>query len=169
MDEPRWLNDTQQHAWRALRVLVNRGLPQLQRTFRDNDMLMIEYGILAALSEAPDAEMRLSDLANLADSSQSRLTRRMRRLMARGDVKTRDSSDDRRVTYAELTATGRRRLQTIAPQHAEDVQRLIFDHLDPDQTSAFADALATVASTLCDHDHFHAANETSRYRSDRSD
>ncbi len=162
MDEPRWLNDTQQHAWRALRVLMNRGLPQLQRTFRDNDMLMIEFGILVALSEAPNSEMRLSDLANFSNSSQSRLTHRMKRLMARGDIATRESSDDRRVTYAEITATGRRRLESVAPQHAEDVQQLIFDHLDPDQTSAFADALATIAATLCDHDHFQGTCETSR-------
>ena len=124
-------------------------------------MIMIEYGILVALSEASHAEMRLSDLANLSNSSQSRLTHRMKRLMARGDIETRECSDDRRVTYATITATGRKRLEIVAPQHAEDVQRLIFDHLDPDQTSAFADALATIAATLCDHEHFQAAVETS--------
>ena len=155
MGEPRWLDDTQEHAWRALCVLARRGLPQLEQTFRDHDMLMVHYSILAALSETPDNEIRLSDLADLSNTSPSRLSHRIRHLLARGDVETRTSPDDRRVTYAKLTPTGRKHLETIAPQHANDVHELIFDHLTPDQTIALADALAALAATLCNHDHFH--------------
>lgn len=159
MADPRWLNDTQQLAWRALGVLTRRGLPQLEATFREHDMLMVHYGILAALSEAPGHEMRLTDLANLSNTSPSRLSHRMRHLMARGDIETRPCLSDRRVTYARLTPTGRQRLEHIAATHAGDVQQLIFDHLTPDQTTALADALATIAATLCDHHHYQAPPE----------
>jgi len=154
MKEPRWLNDSEQLAWRALDVIVNRGLPQLEKTFRQSDMLMIEYRILAALSEAPGDEMRLSDLADLSNTSQSRLTHRMRRLLDRGDVEKRSSPDDGRVTYARLTPVGRERVEAIAPQHANDIQELIFDHLTSAQTEGLADALAAIAAVLCDHEHF---------------
>ena len=154
MGEPRWLDDTQEHAWRALCVPTRRGLPQLEKTSRNHEMLMVHYYILAALSEAPDNERRLSDLADLSNTSPSRLSHRIRPLLARGDIETRTSPDDRRVTYAKLTRTGRKRLETIAPQHANDVHKLIFDHLTPDQTIALADALAAIAATLCNHDHF---------------
>ncbi len=154
MDETRWLNDSEQLAWRALGVIVNRGLPQLERTFRQHDMLMIEYRILAALSEAPGDEMRLSHLADLANTSQSRLTHRMRRLCGRGDVERRSSPDDGRVTYARLTPAGRERLEAIAPQHVTDIQELIFDHLTSAQTEGLADTLSAIAADLCDHEHF---------------
>ena len=154
MEEPRWLDDTQQTAWRALSVVVGE-LPRLEKLFRANDMLMIQYGILAALSETPDDEMRLSELANLSNCAQSRLTHRMRLLVERGDVTTRECPDDRRVTFATLAPAGRKRVETLAPQHADDVRQLIFDHLSPEQTTALADALSTIAATLCDHAHFH--------------
>lgn len=159
MDEPRWLNDTQETAWRALCVVVSE-LPQLERLFRDHDLLMIQYGILSTLSDTPQGEMRLHDLANLSNCSQSRLTHRMRRLIEHGDVATRDDPDDRRVTLASLTPAGRERVEALAPQHADDVQRLIFDHLTPKQTAALADALSTIAATLCDHAHFHPPTDT---------
>lgn len=152
--EPRWLDDTQQQAWRALRVLADRGLPTLEHTMRDNDVLLVEYTIFVALSEAPDEKMRLSDLADYANTSQSRLSHRLRRLVDRGDVETRTSETDRRVVFASLTPSGRKRLESIAPQHAEDVQSLLFDCLNEQQTVALADSLTAIAATLCDHDEF---------------
>jgi hypothetical protein len=38
--------------------------------------------------------------------------------------------------------------------HADNVRRLLFDQLSPEQTVALADALSTIASGLCDHDRF---------------
>lgn len=154
MTETRWLNETEQQAWRALNVIANRGLPRLERSLRDNDMLLIEYGIFVALSEVPGGEMRLSDLADFANTSQSRLSHRLRSMVERGDVETRESETDRRATYARLTPTGLKRLKKVAPVHAEDVQQLLFDHLDDEQTAALAEALSTIAATLCDHTHF---------------
>jgi DNA-binding MarR family transcriptional regulator len=154
MAEPRWLNETQQQAWRALLVLMNRGFPKLERTLKEHDLLVVHYSILVALSDAPTQCMRLSDLADAANLSQSRLTHRLRSLTERGDVEIVADAEDRRGKHATLTRAGMRRLESVAPLHAEDVQRVIFDHLDPKETELLANALSKVASSLCDHEHF---------------
>lgn len=154
MAEPRWLDDTQQQAWRAFLVLVNRGLPQLERTLKEHDLLVVHYSILVALSDATDDTMRLSNLADAANLSQSRLTHRLRTLTERGDVAIEADTEDRRGKHATLTKVGRRRLESVAPLHAEDVQRLIFDHLEPAETECLANALSKIAGELCDHEHF---------------
>lgn len=154
MAEPRWLNETQQQAWRAFLVLVNRGMPNLERTLKEHDLLAVHYAILVALSESPDDTMRLSDLADAANLSQSRLSHRLRTLIDRGDVSVDQDPVDGRGKNARLTKTGRRRLESVAPLHAEDVQHLVFDHLDQAETECVARALSKIAADLCAHEHF---------------
>jgi DNA-binding MarR family transcriptional regulator len=152
VEEPRWLDDVQQQAWRALLVFVNRGLPQIERTLKEHDLLVVHYTILVELSAAPADTLRLSDLAQAANLSQSRLTHRLRKLIECGDIVIEPDPADGRAKNATLTRSGRRRLESIAPIHAEDVQRLVFDQLDPTETACVARALSKVAATLCDHE-----------------
>ncbi len=140
----RWLNGTEQRAWRALISLVQVGLPQLEATFRRYDLLHVEYGLLVALSETPDDALRMSDLARAASMSQSRLSHRMRRLVDRGLIEQRPCTEDGRVTYAVLTTEGRALIEAVAPEHVADVRALIFDALDNEQTLALAEALEAV-------------------------
>ncbi|NOX28489.1 MAG: MarR family transcriptional regulator [Actinobacteria bacterium] len=162
MTEHRWLDATQQQAWQGLLVIFLRAMPELERTFKANDLLGVQYGILVALAEEPDMTLRLTDLADLANTSQSRLTHRLRNLVSRGDIEITEDAQDRRAKNATLTKAGKRRLDNVAPGHVEDVQRLIFDHLSRDQTVALADALTTIAANLCDHDHFQPEAEATR-------
>lgn len=154
MAETPWLDDTEQQAWRALLVFVNRGLPELERTLKEHGLLVVHYSILVALSGAPNDTMRLSELADAANVSQSRLTHRLRTLVDRGDVVISADTDDRRGKHATLTAGGRTHLETVAPLHVEDVRRVLFDHLDESDTDALATALSKVAAALCDHECF---------------
>jgi DNA-binding MarR family transcriptional regulator len=123
----------------------------MDRTLKRHGLLAVHYHILVTLSAAPNRTLRLSQLADLSDLSQSRLTHRMRLLVERGDVTISADPDDGRAKNATLTEAGQRRLDTIAPAHAEDVQRLIFDSLSSEQTANLADALSTVADSLCEH------------------
>ena len=146
--EPDWLNDTEQRAWRALLEVYLRLFPEIERGLRRFDLLQVEYGVLVALSESPDGCCQLSDLADRADISPSRLSHRLATMEERGDIERRTSEDDGRVVYATLTDAGQRRLETVAPHHVADVRRLVFDHLDEEQAAAFADALTSIAAGL---------------------
>lgn len=157
MADPRWLNETEQQAWQALLVLINRGFPQLERTFKDHDLLAVHYAILVALSAAPNDTLRLAEVADAASLSQSRLTHRLRTLTDRGIVEISPVAEDGRGKNATLTAAGRSLIESLAPLHVEDVRQLLFDHLTPDETATVAAALSKSASCLCDHENF-AAN-----------
>lgn len=160
MSEPRWLDQDQQLAWRAMLAIVNRAFPEFERTFKEHDLLNVQYGILAALSETPGHAMRLSDLADHANTSPSRLTHRLRDLVDHGDIEITQDPTDGRAKQATLTATGLQRIRDVAPDHVEDVQRLLFDPLTGEQTSALAGALSAIAANLCDHTHFHEHGPT---------
>ena len=63
--DPRWLNESQQQAWRSLVALVTR-LPaaldaQLQR---DSQLTHFDYFVLATVSENPQRRIQLRDLAS---------------------------------------------------------------------------------------------------------
>ena len=150
MAEPNWLDDTEQRAWRALLEVYLRLFPEIERGLRRFDLLQVEYGVLVALSESPEGRCQLSDLADQADISPSRLSHRLATMEERGDIERRASADDRRIVHATLTDAGRQRLETVAPHHVADVRRLLFDHLDEQQTAAFGDALAQIAEALGD-------------------
>lgn len=164
MTEPRWLDESQQQAWQGFLVVFGRALPEIERTFKANGLLSVHYGILVALAEAPDRTLRLSELADMANASPSRLSHRLRKLVERGDVSIADDPTDGRVKRAALTGRGRQTLDAISPAHADNVRRLLFDQLSPEQTTALADALSTIASGLCDHDRFRTGRPGSRHR-----
>ena len=152
--EPRWLDKNQEEAWHGLRAVMFRAFPEMERTLKAHDLLAVHYHIFAVLSNAPEQTLRLTELADSANMSQSRLTHRLRVLVERGEVAISEDPDDRRAKNATLTTAGRKRLEHLAPIHIEDVQRLIFDPLTPEQTKALADAMTTVADHLCQHPEF---------------
>lgn len=152
--EPRWLDETQQEAWHGLRAVMFRAFPEMERTLKAHDLLAVHYHILAVLSNTHEQTLRLTELADAANMSQSRLTHRLRVLIERGEVAVSEDTDDRRARNATLTTAGLKRLEHLAPVHIEDVQRLIFDPLTPEQTKALADAMTTIANHLCQHPEF---------------
>lgn len=136
-------------------TINQRAFPEIERDLRTNHGLLgVHYHIMVTLSEAPEGAMRLTELADSADLSQSRLTHRLKTLIGRGDVVVNEDPDDRRAKQATLTTKGWDRLKSIAPDHVETVRRLIFDHLSSAQTKAAAAALGPVAEALCCHPEY---------------
>ena len=154
MTDPRWLDDTQSVAWRGLMAIVNRAIPEIERSLKTHGLLGVHYHIFVELSAAPGRTLRLSELADSANLSQSRLTHRLRLLVERGEIDVSEDPDDRRAKNATLTDVGFERLVAIAPDHVEDVQRLIFDPLDDTETAALATALAKISESLCEHPEY---------------
>lgn len=87
------------------------------------------YGVMAALSESPQRELRMSDLAAYAEGSLSRLSQVVARLERKGYVHRRPDPDDGRYTLATLTDEGHEKMLSAAPEHVALVRRLVFDPL----------------------------------------
>jgi DNA-binding MarR family transcriptional regulator len=134
MTDARWLDPDEQRTWRAFltatRLLFDDLDKQLQR---DAGMPHAYYEILVRLSEAPDRELRMSDLARDTFSSRSRLSHAVARLEERGWVARRDCPTDRRGQVATLTVAGLAALRAAAPGHVETVRARLFDPLTPAQ------------------------------------
>ncbi|KAB1923930.1 MarR family transcriptional regulator [Micromonospora sp. PSH03] len=144
----RWLDPDEQRTWRAYltasRVLMDTLDRELQR---DAGMPHAYYEILVQLSEAPGRQLRMSQLAQAAGSSRSRLSHAVARLEAAGWVRREDCPTDRRGQIALLTDEGFATLAAAAPGHVEGVRRHLFDALSPAQV----DQLRRISETLAEH------------------
>ncbi|HET6530185.1 MAG TPA: MarR family transcriptional regulator [Actinoplanes sp.] len=145
MDEPRWLTDEQQQAWRRLIQVLFKVPAALEGQLqRDAGLTHMGYLVLVTLSEQPDRRLAMSKLAKLAGASLSRLSHVVARLEAQGWVHRERDPEDGRVQIAVLTETGWDKVVASAPGHAEAVQQLIFDRL----TSTQVKQLAKVCDSL---------------------
>lgn len=149
MDEPRWLTDEEQQAWRPFAALLFR-LPaaldaQLQR---DAQITHFEYMVLISLSEAPDRTSRMSDLAAMANGSLSRLSHVVSRLERRGWVRRESCPGDGRFINAVLTDEGLEKVVATAPGHVEAVRKLIVDALTPPEFRALGASSTQILDRL---------------------
>ena len=103
---------------------------QLQR---DSRLSLFEYLVLSHLSHAPGRSLRMSELAQLANGSLSRLSNVVKRLEQRGWVHRQLDSCDGRYTVATLTDDGFATLAAAAPGHVEAVRHYVIDPLTTTQ------------------------------------
>ena len=139
MDQPRWLDDDEQRAWRRLAAVILKLPSELEAQLqRDSGMSHFDYWVIALLSEAPDRTLRLSHLAAQANASLSRVSHVASRLEKRGWIERRHSPDDARATLAVLTDAGWGQVVAAAPGHVEAVRRFVFDALTADDVKELA-------------------------------
>lgn len=133
-DAPRWLDDEEQAAWRGFLAMVRHITTGTNKQLHDEAGLPHGYyQILAMLSEAEDRTLRMSQLADITMTSQSRMSHAIKALEARGWVQRRGVESDKRGHAAVLTDAGFAVLVSIAPSHAAEVRRLMFDRLSREQ------------------------------------
>jgi DNA-binding MarR family transcriptional regulator len=137
--------------WRAVMRIV-KVIPRHLDTdlVRGAGLTASEYTTIMHLSEAPDGELRMADLAKATDLSASRMTRLVDALQSRGLVTKATSSSDARGNVAKLTPRGMAKLNSAWPVHLESVRRHFFDCIDPAAVAAVARALADVEVHLED-------------------
>lgn len=130
----RWLTSSELHSWLSL-VRLMTWLPWSidQQLQRDSKLALVEYQVLAMLSESPKRTMRMSSLAEVTNASLSRLSHLVKRLEGRGFVRRETDPADGRFTNAILTETGFKTLADAAPGHLEHVRSLVIDVLSPEQ------------------------------------
>jgi DNA-binding MarR family transcriptional regulator len=148
-DEDIWLTADELKAWLsyvAMSTLLEAALDrQLQR---DSAMSHPYYQILAMLSDVPGRTLRMSDLAALTQSSQSRLSHAVARLEANGWIRRVPCADDRRSTLAQLTEEGFAALADAAPGHVRTVREHLFDRLTTEQVGQLHEICRSVLSGL---------------------
>ena len=130
----KWLTAAEVDSWLSVVRLIT-WLPWSidQQLRRDSNLGMVEYQVLARLSQSPEHTMRMSSLADLANASLSRLSHLVKRLEARGLVRREPDPTDGRFTKAILTEKGFRTIAEAAPGHVSHVRSLVIDVLSPEQ------------------------------------
>ena len=148
---PRWLNDSEQRAWRAWIASSQLLLDRLSRDIHaQHGLTMADYEILVRLSESADHRVRMSDLADRTLASRSRLSHQIDRMEKRGFVLREQCTDDKRGQFAVLTETGWQALVTAAPDHVESVRTHLVDVLSPAEFAALGVACEKILGGLHD-------------------
>lgn len=131
-DDPRWLSDDEQRAWRSYVFGAQQIDAALDRQLQqDAGMPHAYYGILTVLVEASVDGLRMSDLARAMRFSPSRLAHAMSSMERSGWVERHECRTDRRGQIAAVTPAGAAAQRAAAPGHVALVRELLFDHLDP--------------------------------------
>ncbi len=142
--EPRWLTAEQQVTWRSYLNAVARINERLDAELRPFGLDLGEYEILVHLSEAPELQLRMSELALAVRQSRSRLTHTVSRMENKGLVLRKSCPQDRRGVIAVLTGSGLTLLKAAAPHHVESVRRAFVDRVDPHDFEALGRAMTAV-------------------------
>jgi DNA-binding MarR family transcriptional regulator len=150
-EEPpvKWLTDAEVASWLSV-VRMMTWLPWSidQQLRRDSNLGMVEYQVMARLSQSPERTLRMSLLADLANSSLSRLSHLVKRLEDRGLVRRELDPADGRFTNAILTDKGFETLAEAAPGHVAHVRSLVVDVLSPEQLRRMGQAADRIVSHI---------------------
>jgi DNA-binding MarR family transcriptional regulator len=141
--------DEAMQAWRALltaqAVVLDAVEGQLQGV---GQMPLAWFEVLVRLADEPQGALRMQDLAERLVLSRSGVTRLVDRLEAAGLIERASCPSDRRGTYAVLTESGRRALETGQPL----VERAVEEHFGRHLEQAEAELLeSTLGKLLAAH------------------
>ena len=127
--QTRWLSPREMKAWRSYIIASRRLLEALDIDLDGHELSMADYEVMAQLSEAPGRRMRMSDLAEVAMVSKSRLSHRMKVMEKAGWIKREECAEDRRGSWAVMTEKGWRAIVAAAPDHVASVRTRFIDQL----------------------------------------
>jgi DNA-binding MarR family transcriptional regulator len=145
----KWLTAAELDSWLSV-VRLMTWLPWSidQQLRRDSNLGMVEYQVLAMLSESPERTLRMSSLAEVTNASLSRLSHLFKRLERRGLVRREPDPADGRFTNAILTEKGFQALAEAAPGHVAHVRSLVIDVLSPEQLRRLGRAADRIMSRI---------------------
>ena len=119
----RWLSEDEQRTWRTFVMATRLLLDQLEQELDEQTEVPSHYyEIVARLAEVPERRLRMSDLADLSESSRGRLSHSIARLESLGWIRREACETDRRGAFAVLTDEGFAALEVAAPVHVEGVR-----------------------------------------------
>ena len=92
--------------------------------------------------------MRMSELADVAMLSRSRLSHRIKVMEKAGWVKREACPDDKRGYFAVMTAKGWKAIVAAAPDHVDSVRTRFLDHLTKEDQRVLAEIFERVTDSL---------------------
>jgi DNA-binding MarR family transcriptional regulator len=128
-------------AWHGMlraHALVIRALDE--RLARSHGLTVSEFDVLITLANAPDRELRMTELADRVMLSPSGLTRLVARLERAGLVRRRPAADDGRSFLSCLTKQGAAKLDEARPTHNSVIRELFLDRIPSRERAALARA-----------------------------
>jgi len=123
-------------------------MDSLESDLSEHDLSMADYEVLAQLSDSPERRMRMSELAQIAMISKSRLSHRMKVMEKAGWVKREECVEDRRGYWAVMTEKGWKAIVKAAPDHVESVRTRFLDHLSAKDQEELAKIFDRVEGNL---------------------
>ncbi|WP_042395445.1 MarR family winged helix-turn-helix transcriptional regulator [Streptacidiphilus carbonis] len=143
--EPRWLSDTEQHAWRVFLRMQGQLITRLGRELQaDSDLSIADYDVLVHLTDLAGGRRRILELARELDWEKSRMSHHLARMAKRGLIAREECPADGRGAFIAITPAGQAAIEEAAPRHVELVRRMVFDALTPEQVAA----LGTVSEQI---------------------
>jgi len=117
----------------------------LERSFESERALSApSFDVLIRLSRTPGGALRMSELAAQTSLTPSGLTRSVDRLQDQGLVRRESCSEDRRGSFAVLTAEGQELMDRAIPGHLAQVGQVLDQLFTPDEERAFSELLRRV-------------------------
>lgn len=113
-----------------------------ERTRAEFDLSDAEAETLLTLHRRPEHRARLSALSKAAAFSTGGFTKIADKLVARGLTERSGCSEDRRVTYLQLTETGAELAAKLTAFVAESNRNYVIDVLGVERARAIADAMS---------------------------
>ena len=129
----------------------NELLHAVSRPLEEQDLAVPWMGVLIRLARSPEQRLRMTQLARDMTISTSGLTRLVDRIERAGHVRREACPEDRRGLHAVLTADGLAVVQAAAPDHVEQLQRILGNALEADELEQLTGLLRKV------RDHIRAA------------
>lgn len=152
MEPTRWLSAEEQNTWRAYLDATRLLLQALDRQLtRDAGISFTDFELLVVLSEAPQRQLRMRELADAVTTTRSGVTRAISRLVDTGWVRRVECEDDKRGTLAELTDAGAEKLASASPGHVAEVRRNMFDLLSPRDVGILGHDFSEMRTHLLEH------------------
>lgn len=143
------LTPSERRAWISLVALAQLLPGTLDSELRRAGQLtLFEFQTLAMLSEAPERTLRMSDLADVTNSTLPRLSHVVTRLSRRGLVQRRPCPDDGRATDVTLTDEGFVAMDSVDPVHTKAARAAVFDALTPEQVEQLSSIAAMVLERI---------------------
>ncbi|MCB9076043.1 MAG: MarR family transcriptional regulator [Anaerolineaceae bacterium] len=151
IDEPNRCNE-QVHPWHTFLRVHSKVLSALAADMEtEQDMPLTWYYVLFHLDNGCMNKLRLQELAEAINLSQSGLTRLLDRMAEAGFVERRPCATDRRGAYAIITPIGKGKLEVATRTYLRGIVEHFMQHLSEDDVEtllgAFNKILTAEAAT----------------------